>query len=287
MPALNRMFAGMPVIGAWGDDSQDNAQAALQEGADYYRNLGVPDFKQYIPENYQWQGDYTPEMAQAKTVDEDPMLKSAQMGALSKMAGLANSGLSDEDRLGYLQAQQVGQNLGQSRTASALQNAQARGISGSGVELAMRASGDQAAQQAAQQAAMQTASDASKNRAMYNQAYLQGVGNVRNQDYGVNSGNADILNKFNQYNTGNKNQAQQYNLGGKQNIANQNVSGRNEAQQYNNTLAQQKYNAALGKGSGLTGALGGVAKGYAAENQANANERASNTELLGKAYGMG
>lgn len=287
MAGLKSFATSMPVIGSWFDDSQENAQEALKEGADYYRGLGDPGFKDYIPESYQWQSDLVPEAAQYQTVSEDPRLKTIQMGALNKLAGLSEQGLSDEDKLGYLKAQQIGQNLGQSRTASALQNAQARGISGSGVELAMRAQGDQAAQQAAQEAAMQTAADAAKQRAMYNQAYLTGAGNVRAQDYGVNSGNTDIINKFNQYNTGNRNAAQQFNVTGRQGIANQNVAGRNEAQQYNNELKQKRYQDMLGRGAGLSGALGGVAKGYAAENAANANERQANTNLIGKMYGMG
>lgn len=276
-------LSGLPVVGGLFDHSDDDAINQLKQNQALFGNLALPQFADYKPEQYSVVGQYDPEKAQANTISEDPSVKTAQMNALNQLAGLSQTGLSDVDQAGYEKARQIGEQAAHSGLAAAMQNAQARGVGGSGLEFAMREMANQDAAGKAQDAALQQASDSARQRALYTQAFGNMAGNVRGQDFNANSANAGILNNFNMYNTGNANQAQQYNLNNAQGIANQNVTGANQAQQYNNQMKQQAYQDAYQKASGQAGANTATANGYAAQNAANASERNNNTKIAADA----
>lgn len=284
---MSNILSSIPIIGGLFDDSQEQALEQLRANQQLYGNLQTPDFQTYTPEQYQVAGSYDPQQAQASTISEDPTLRSAQLSALNKMAGLANTGLSDVDQAGFAKAREQADQISHSGTQAALQNAQARGVGGSGLEFVMREQAAQDAAQRAQDAGLSQASQSAQMRALYNQAFGSMAGQVRGQDYNANAANAGILNNFNMYNTQSGNQAQLYNLGQQQQVSNANVTQNNQAQQYNNQLKQQTYGDQLQKVNGQAGANTGVAQGYAAENAANTSERNSNTGLLADAFGLG
>lgn len=265
---MANLAAQIPLIGGLFDSSQQQAMDQLAKNQALYSGLQMPEFSDYKPT------EYDPTMAQANTISEDPSLKSAQMSALSKLAGLADTGLSAVDQQGFERARELGNQISNSGTAAALQNAQARGVGGSGLEFAMREMAGQNAAGRAQDAGLSQASQSAQQRALYNQAYGNALSGVRGQDFSANSANANILNNFNQYNTSAKNQAAQYNVG-----------QQNSAQQYNNGLRQQGYQDQLQKLAGMSGANNGMAQGYAAQDAANTAARNSNTQL-GMAAGM-
>lgn len=280
-------LTSIPIIGGFFDDSQDQALEQLQKNQALYKDIATPDFKNYVPENYAVAGNYDPTLAQAKTIQEDPNLRSSQLSALNKMSGLADTGLSEVDNAGYERARQLAGQISHSGTDAALQNAQARGTGGSGLEFSMREQAAQDAAERAQQAGLAQAADSAKQRAAYTQAYGSALSGLRNQDYNANAGNADILNKFTQYNTTNQNQAQQYNLGNRQNVSNMNVQGRNSAQQYNNDLLQKQYADQMQKANAQAGANTGMAGGYADINAANTSNRNTLTGIGAWAAGGG
>lgn len=262
MSGMNNLMSGLPVIGGLFDDSQDEAMQQLLQNQKLYGGLQTPEFQDYKPVSYD------PTMAQATTISEDPSIKSAQLSALNKLAGLADTGLSAVDQQGFENARQLGNQISSSGTAAALQNAQARGVGGSGLEFAMREMAGQNAADRAQNAGLSQASQSAQQRALYNQAYGNSLSGLRSQDYQANAANTGILNNFNQYNTNAKNQAQQYNVG-----------QQNYAQQYNNNMKQQTFQDNLSKTSGMAGANTGMAQGYAAQNAANNDTRNKNTQL--------
>lgn len=276
---VDNFLSGLPIIGGLFDDSQDKAQQQIAKNQALYAGLNTPTFDKYTPNQYQYVGNYNPDAAQATTVSEDPATRDAQMSAMMKMSGLANTGLSDVDNLGYLRAHQLGDQISHSGTESALQNAEARGMGGSGMEFAMREKAAQDAAGRAQDAGMQQAGDAARMRAMYTQALGGLGGQIRGQDFANNAANAGILNNFSQYNTGARNAAQQYNLGQQQGISNANVSNENEAQQYNNQMKQQSYQDQLSKANGQAGSNMAAANGYAAQNAANQGNRNTWTSI--------
>ena len=277
------LAAGIPLIGGAFDDSDDRAKEQLRKNQELYNGIQLPKFKDYNPEEYKWQQDYQPVDYRGQQIQEDPLTKSAQQSALSKIANLSNIGLSPQDEQGFQQARQQAGQISRSGNAAALQNAEARHVGGGGLEFAMREQAGQDAAERAQQGGLAQASQGANQRALYNQAFMQGQGQLRGQDFQANSANTDILNRFNQMNTAGQNYAQQYNQQGRQNLTNQNVGNRNSAQQYNNQMQQQSYQDAMSRAAGISGANTGMASGYAAENAANTNLRNQTTALAANA----
>lgn len=271
---LDNFMSGLPIVGGLFDDSDQQAIDQLKQNQSIYGNLKTPTFQNYNPTAY------TPDMAQASTISGDPNVRGQQSNVLMKMAGLADTGLSDVDTAGFERARQLGDQVENQGNAAALQNAQARGIGGSGLEFAMHEQANQDAANRANQSGLQQAADSARQRALYNEAYGNALSGVRGQDFQQNAANAGVLNQFSQYNTGAQNQANLYNTGQS-----------NYAQQYNNGLQQQGYEDQLQKANGEAGANTSVAGGYAAENAANTSNRNSNTGLLADgvagAYGLG
>lgn len=240
-------------IGGLFDNSDEDMLDQLKKNQELYQNLNTPELSKYSPESYQYQ-----------TVSEDPRLKGMQMDYLGELSGLAKNGNSPVDDYNYYKAGNLANQESASNTASALQNAQARGVSGSGLEMGLREQANQSSLNRMHDTNLATAAGAAQNKALYNQAYGNAVGNVRNQDYGVASRNADIINNFNQLNTGTRNQAQQYNTG----------------------LQQQNYQNQLSRLAGMSGANTGMAQGYAAESAGNAQGRAADAKMLASIMSM-
>jgi hypothetical protein len=277
-------LSSLPIVGGYFDDTDEQALNELRKNQGLYNNVLMPDLNDYKPEELKYLGDFNPELMEATQVQEDPMLRSAQLDYLNQLSGLSKTGMSDVDALGYLRAQQIGAKQSRAGREAAMSNAQARGVGGSGLEFATREIANQEGAQRAQEAAMQQAADSARQRALYAQAYGGALSGVRSQDYGVNAKNTDILNQFNQMNTSNKNTAGMYNLSNRQDLSNRNISERNSAQKYNNDLRQQQFNNALTKAGGQAQANTGMASGYAAQNAANTAERNANTGILFGAY---
>ncbi len=290
---FKKLLSGIPVIGGAFDDSQEKAQAELKKNQRLWDGLQVPDmqWEQYNPEGYTYAGDYDPTMASADQISEDPLTRSAQMSALQKMAGLADSGMSDEDALGYYRAEQQGSNIAKASRDSALSDARSRGVSGGGLEFALREMGAQSGANRSQEASLEQAAQSAKQRALYNEAYLSGTSNLRNQDYQAEAANTGIINQFNMANTQTGNQAQQFNLGNKQAFNSNAVDQRNQAQQRNQDgrrqTTQQNFANQVIKTNGQAGGNMGAAQGFAAENAANADQRKALGAALGGIVGGG
>lgn len=284
--AINKEETSAPIIGPWFDTSQEQGMDALKQNQALYGGLQTPQFEKWTPTQYQSAGDYNPEQAQASLIKEDPNVRAQQLSALDRMSGLSVNGLSDVDNANFEKARLGGMSVAQSGNASALQNAQARGVQGGGMEFAMREMANQAGADQARSSGLDQASESARQKALYNQAYGQGLSNLRSQDYGANSANANILNNFNQYNTTAANQGQLRNLQNKQDISNQNTGMANYAPMYNNQMGQQSYQDQLNKTQGQAGANTGVAQGYGAENAANTQAQNNKMGMLQKLFMM-
>lgn len=270
----------LPIVGGL----FDNSDQQLQDELAAYKQFML----QNKPEELDYGTDlealgYSPESADYTTISEDPATRRAQLEALQSMKGLSESGLSDADKAVFAEARNVADRQAQSNRAAQLQNAQARGVAGSGLEMQMSALGDQEAANRAAQANIQQAGQAAQNKANYLQAYLQGTGQQRDQDYRTQANNADIVNKFNMFNTGAQNDARQYAAQAGNQMAQFNKSGQQAAQQG----TQANYLDWL---NGMGNAYSGVAKGYASQGAARSGNRAANTKAafdIGKAAAFG
>jgi hypothetical protein len=268
--------------GMLGDDGSADTLAQLQKNQELFGNLNTPDlnWQNFNPEQYSYEGDYNPELAQATLTQDDPALVSAQQTALNQMAGLANTGLSDADKATFEMAGKSADQEAHSGEQSAIQNAQMRGMGGSGMEFALGEQARQAAADRQQTAGLQQAATAAQQRALYNQAYLSGLGSMRDQGYRTDSGNSNVLNQFNMANTQAQNQYGYDNTQNRQSLNNQNVALNNNAAMYNQQgnigLQQQKFQNQLQKTQGQAGANTAVgqanaAQGAAAQSQWNSN----------------
>lgn len=161
-------------------------------------------------------------------------------------------------------------------TEAAIANAQARGVGGSGMEFAMREMANQQGAERASNAGLEQAAAAARQRALYNQMYQQGLGQMRQQDAQAGQYNNDVINKFNAMNTQNRNQMNQAN-----------VDMRNQAQKMNNQgridMQQQNYDNQLKRAGGMAGQYGNMANAEAAAGAARANER---NQLIGVGAGL-
>jgi hypothetical protein len=233
------------------------AMQIAEDNAAYMKGLELPELE--------WR-NFTPEEMEATTISEDPALRQIQLRALEKMSGLAETGLSAEDELGFFKARQVGDQMARAGTQNAIENAAARGVGGSGLEFAMRESASQGGAQRAQEAALERAAVSARERALANQAYGQAAGGVRSQDLGVNQANTNIINQFNQANTTARNNAQMYN--------------REQA----NATKQQNFQNDFQKRGAVTGANQQVAQNYLADAASSASNR---NAMIGAGIGAG
>jgi hypothetical protein len=218
------------------DNSMDAMLRQLEKNRGLYNAIKLPEYKEYSPELY------NPESATAQLTSEDPVVKSKQLEALSKLSDLSSEGLSDADVAGFAKAQSVGNQVARQGTQAALQNAAQRGISGSGLEFALRDSANQDAAERAQQAGLEQAAARSNQRNQYLQAYAGQLGQTRDQNYRADAGNSNVLNQFNMANTQARNQAGQLN-----------TANKNDAFQYNQGLKDKNYQNEIGRADRIAG----------------------------------
>ena len=209
--------------------------------------------------------------------------------ALKKMAEVAENGASAIDRaqMQSLLNKTAAQNMSQQKQI--LENRAARGMSGSGDELAAQLAAQQASQNAASNEAMQMAAllaqrkmDATKDLSNMSSAAQNNEFNRKSQIASAQ----DAINRFNasqqastqSRNVSAANEAMARNLTNRQNIANQNVDLSNKQQTYNTGLTQTDFDNKLRLGQAQTGAYSKMA----ANKQSGADATAGMWSNIGK-----
>ena len=178
---------------------------------DYDKLDSTAGFDQKDYETTDYLGDFNPEMyatpeaAQYQTVSEDPRTRDYQMQALARMQGLADQAAGSQEALGRYNAVSDGNALAAQREAGVRNQMAMRGQSGSAMEAVLAAQGGQMGANRAQAAGLQAAQQAALQRLQGTQGVMAGASNIRGMDADVAGRNADIINKFNMYNTGNRN----------------------------------------------------------------------------------
>lgn len=248
------------------------------------------------------QGVITPEQAQATLVENNAFddvsvnaqARGAQMSALQELQDqIANGGLSDVARSRIQQTLDEVNNNQRGQDQAITQDAQRRGVAGSGLELAQRLMSQQNAANTAGRQGMDIA-------AMAEQAKMQALeqasrlgGQIETNDFSQQAQKAQAQNAIEQFNATNqqqvtmaniaaRNAAQQANLAEKQRIADTNVRNENTNRERNSNLIQQNYENRLSKAQSVAGALG--AQGQQAQNYANQQAKRS-SDLFSGAVG--
>jgi len=263
-------------------EADENQQRAQEVWSDLLSQ--VPDVEELrvILDKAVYQGDLSPEQAQVflqqgtayDEVSADPRLRQAQMSALSQLQDITEQGgLSSADR-GRLQ--QIGsEEAAASRGAreSIMQNAQARGVGGSGLELANQMSSAQDSATRRSQRDFDVAGMAQQGAlsAIMNSANLGG--GIRGQDVGEQQRVAqarDAMSQFNaqnqnqnaQNNTNARNQAAERNINTRQGLENANTQIANNQKTYNAEAPMRRLGVMSGMASGQAGTFSDSAKHY-------------------------
>lgn len=324
--ALGGIFGNI-FSGADREAAEKLAQEALQE----ILALGAPPdlAREIFYQKFQQAGLYTPELEQAievgvskvSEIQEDPALREAQINALSELERRGQTGLTAEDRVNYNQLRNKAVADKEAARQSIVQNMNARGVGGSGVELAAQLASSQGGVNDESAYADRVAADASARALQSIRDAASLGGDIRQQDFNVNNTRAAAEDAFRQFdvqnqiarqqrNVAERNRATQYNLSEKQRISDMNTNLYNsellrqrnaEADNWNmktnlaKLRADAKTNQAnikMGQASQTASTWGGVGagigQGISAINQANQLDEANKLkrEELDLKYGV-
>lgn len=246
------------------------------------------------------QGVMTPEEAQTTLAQQsdlngistDPSLRRAQMDALGGLQDVSHGGLtaSDESNLNKIRNDEA--TTARGARDSILQNAQSRGLGGSGLELMAQLQNQQSSATRTSQRDMDIAGQA-QDRAL--QALIsagQMGGNIQNQDFNqqatvanandaISKFNAQNQNTTNLANTQAKNSAQAMNLANKQGTANANAGIQTQQNKQRADVNQTMFNNQMARATGQQNVANSNAQiaGQNSQNQANANNQTTGTLL--------
>jgi polyhydroxyalkanoate synthesis regulator phasin len=280
----------------------DSARSSAEKGAKAFDQVNLPTAEELQYQLYELvnNGDMTPEQAKAVMQQQselggitlDPKLKQAQMEALTQLQDIGqNKGLTDMDRAQLAQIQ--GEEAAQSRGAreAILQNAQARGMGGSGLEMLsqMKNQQDSATRQSGRDT--QVAGMAQQRALQAIQGAGQLGGQIGAQDFGQQAQIAAAKDAINQFNTANQNKAvlsnqaannaaQQFNLQKQLEVNKANTDIKNQQAGMPAQAKQQVAQNQLSKAGGQAGAQNAV-------TQADIARGAANTQVFGSILGAG
>lgn len=286
--ALNALSNfGDIISGGASSKARESSQAAI----DAYSGIEAPDTEAMKVQLQQMieQGTITPEEAQTylqqksemSGISLDPNLQKAQMDALTGLQDIAqNKGLTDMDRAQLAQIGAEEDTAARGQREAIIQNAQQRGLGGSGIELLsqMQNQQDSATRRSARDTGVAGMAQQRALAALQQAGQLGG--NIQQQSFNQQAavaGANDAINQFNAANqqkvalanTGARNDAQAANLANKQNIANANVNLQNQQQQYNKSLGQTAFDNQNKIAAGKAGAFANQANQYQQEGAAN------------------
>lgn len=243
------------------------------------------------------QGTFTPEQIELflqdpsafNDIEMNPEYEKMQMDAINKIAEKASAGglsKSDRARLNQMKTDEDTANRG--RRDSIIQNANARGMGGSGLELAAQLQNQQDSAMRSSQRDMDIAALADKqaleaviqqgNMAsqMQNNQFNRGAQTAQAND-AISRFNAQNRQDQNMTNVTNRNTANETALLNKQNLANANVGLRNQSQIQNKGLEQQQFDNRMNILAGKQG-VGNTNAQIAGQNSA-AQANAMNQNL--------
>lgn len=287
------------------------AEQMAREAAGSFDNLYVPtaaELEIQLQKLIQ-AGEITPEEAQAALVENSAYSgidttnqgTEAEFAALEELSNIVeNKGMTAQDQAKLAEIEERLGTTGRGAREAILQDASARGIGGSGLELAAQLSAQQGAISDASRSGTQAAADS--ERRMLEAILAQGElgGNIDQKGFEKQARIAeaeDAIAKFNAANkqqvgltnVGSRNRAQEMNLAEKQRIADANASMENQNRLRNSDLRQTQFENEMEKRKARAAALSGGAQ-TALQRSQSQNQFAGNLigvggQLLGNTAG--
>lgn len=257
-------------LGFGTQQSDKNAEDALQQAKQAYSDLTPPDLVREHPELAQ---NYAQAPSEMGDISTDPAYKTAQMDQLAALSNLAKGGRNASSDLALAKVQ--GDEAARARGAreAVMNNMNARGMGGSGADLVAQLASNQAAQSNANMEDLGVLAN-QQNAAINAGNAAAGIGaGLESQDFNEQASKAAAADAINRFNTSNK----------IQNSAN-NAATQNTAQQFNTGLGQTEYQNKVQKQQGLAGANMGQVGFY--QNQSNIGAQQAGN-LMGGAAKLG
>lgn len=299
------------------DAQKDAARAQMDLGhqaEQNYKDIPIPTVSEQMIqlERIKSAGNLTPEQETAvnlaeselQKVQADPTDRQAQLNALASLQKLGETGMTDMDRAALNQVMNSVNNQEKANREALLQNYRARGMAGSGTELAATLAGNQAATQSAADQGFNVAAQAQQRALQAIQAGGQLGGQMENQAFSEDVAKAqaqDAINKFNAQNqqevlgrnVQRANYANERNLTNQQQINEANTNLANQQEVYNKGLQQTRFGNELQIAQGKNAGLLQQANAAALEGKAGADFGAGISSMTGKvggslmSYGLG
>lgn len=195
-------------------------------------------------------------------IQSDPILREAQMNALSRVQAIADQGgLTAEDRARLADISRRQKVTEQGQRQAIAQNAAQRGIGGSGLELAQKVASQQEQANIAAQQGTDVAAEAQRRQM---QAALEAGrlgGDIRSQEFNEAARRDEAQDLINKFNVGAQNEAGLELARQRQRIAEQNVNLANQSRLYNIGRNQRAFENQLKIAAGKTGALQQIGAG--------------------------
>ena len=299
------------------DEEDANAEEAAKKALMEWEGIDMPDLQPLAFQNYEWQGDYAapstvtaptldagedvtfegidPRLADTSTLDGtsmddiavDPRLRDAQMGSLDALDEIiSGGGMSARERADLSRVQSDVASADAGRRGAILQNMQARGMGGSGMELLAQLQSSQAATDRAAQSGLDIEAQAQDRALQALMSKSDMAGGIRGQDYGEQANAAAARDAIAKFNAGAMNDTSRFNATTANDAARYNADGSLKTAMFNkgNQLDVAKTNAANSIGTQTTNA--GYANDAAKSNWqgkqglANANTDTANKQTV-------
>ncbi len=221
-------------------------------------------------------GDYNPDAygkpkaAAYETVSEDPRVRDMEMAALQRLIEQGDAvGQAKAEAARYGALDEANQ-LARGREGAIRQRMAQAGQGGSGMDAILQAQSAQSAANRARAGTLDATHMAALEKLANEQAILGSAGKVRGEDMSLAAKNADIINRFNLFNTqaeneiaranvDNQNQAQLRNVNTRQDISGRNTGIRNSNLDRKTSNARAVYDSRAGKSTAIANAMGGQA----------------------------
>jgi hypothetical protein len=258
--SISLLAGGVSVAGTvlgelFSSGRRQEAEAILRAALDEYGQIDLPKLERIVAEQLG--------PSALESVKTDPRLRDAQYNALAKLQTIEDSGgLTLEDRAVLNRQLGEANRSAQAQQSSILNSMRARGVGGSGAELALMQANQQGAAQRAADAGLDTAAAAQRR---YIDSILQRgemAGRVRGQEYGEASRAAEA----------------------KDLIARYNADARERGARYNNDLMQQRFGNQMQMATARNNARSNIAN--AKLGQAAQTQQLWNNMAQGTAYGL-
>lgn len=280
-------------------NASNDVKALMKQRLAELEQVGMPPDTSLplILQEFKQQGVITPELekqihaeaSKVAQIKENPQTRDLAMRGLQLIQQRAETGFGPEEIAALNVAKKQAAKEAQGRQQAILQNMQARGMGGSGAELAAQLSSAQAADEELSASADRIAAEKAAASRQAVQQLMSGASNLRAQDFGVAETKAraeDELNRFNvtsdiarqKANIAAKNRAAELNLSEKQRIADANIAMANAEQARQNAARESVWKNKLG----LAGAKGDIYNQQAAQRQQQGEAAAQGWAQMGQ-----